>query len=44
MISVSAKIEEGLKEELQKIAEKEDLSLSQVIRKALKIYVNSHIN
>lgn len=41
MVNISAKIEESLKEELLKIAKKEDLTLSQVIRKALKLYVNN---
>lgn len=42
MITVSTKVDEEMKAKLQKIGEKEDLTISQILRKALKAYIENY--
>lgn len=40
MTTISVRISEEEKQKLEQLAKKEDLSMSQIIRKALKEYLN----
>lgn len=42
MTTLTIRIEEELKKQAQEIADNEDLSLSQVVRKALKEYIKNY--
>lgn len=44
MVSISVKMEEAEKEALQKYAKENDLSVSQVVRKALREFIQKENN
>ncbi len=44
MVSISVKMEEAEKEVLQKYAKENDLSVSQVVRKALREFIQKENN
>lgn len=42
MITVSTKVDDELRAKLQEIAEREERTVSQVIRMALKVYIENY--